>query len=153
MGSRCMPPRRRSPRRESVAAAIRWLEWAAGDLATAVAYRNDPSVPFRNSAYFAQQAAEKAIKAVILLDNRAIDRVHDLEALSRDLPDDFAVPATIDELARLSDLAIDARYPDEGDTVDADTAARSIATATTILDAAMAHFAIRGIPTDDIRPQ
>jgi HEPN domain-containing protein len=148
-----MPPPHRSTRREQLAAAVRWLEWAAGDLATAVAYRDDPSVPFRNSAYFAQQAAEKAIKAVILLDNRAIDRVHDLEALARDVPGDFAVPATIDELARLSDLAVEARYPDEGDTVDADTAARAIATATRLFEAALAHFARRGIPTDEIRPQ
>lgn len=153
MGSRSMPPPRRSTRREKLAAAVRWLEWAAGDLATAVAYRDDPSVPFRNSAYFAQQAAEKAFKAVSLLDDRAFDRVHDLEALSRDLPDDFALPTTIDELARLSDLAVEARYPDEGGTVDAEAAAGAIATATRLFEAAVAHFAVRGVPTGEIRPR
>ncbi len=148
-----MSPRRRQPGAEHVTEAIRWLGWAEGDLVTAIENEANPKVPYRNAAYEAQQAAEKAIKAVILLAGLGFDEVHDLEALATQVPAGFPLPVTTDALARLSDLATEGRYPDEGEAIAADEVAQAIATATKICSAAVEHFVARGVDRASITPR
>ncbi len=72
---------------------------------------------------------------MILLAGLGFDEVHDLEALATQVPPGFSLPVTTDALARLSDLATEGRYPDEGEAIAADEAAQAIATATKICSA------------------
>ncbi len=140
-----MAPRRKIPSADSVAEAVRWLGYALGDLATARANRNDSSVPYRNVGYSAQQAGEKAIKAVILLEARAFEMIHEIETLALKVPSDFTVPATMEDLAWLSDLETAARYPDEGDHITAEDIDRATWLADTLVKSAIAHFVARGV--------
>jgi HEPN domain-containing protein len=93
----------------------------------------------------AQQAGEKAIKAVILLDNLPFEMTQDLAAIAAQAPSDFANPASTMDLAWLADIETMARYPDEGDTVTSEDAKRAVGIANGILAAAAGHFAARGV--------
>lgn len=64
-------------------------------------------------AFHAQQAAEKAIKAALVMEQVRIPRVHELERLVSLLPTDWALP-DVAELARLSRYAVAGRCPSGG---------------------------------------
>ncbi len=140
-----MSPRRKQPSAADAEEASRWLAFARGDIETAQAFLGSTAVPNRNTAYMAQQAAEKAIKAVILLDNLAFEMTHDLAAIQAQAPSDFSNPASTLDLAWLADIETLARYPDEGDTVTSDDAERAVGIANAILMAAASHFGARGV--------
>jgi HEPN domain-containing protein len=61
--------------------------------------------------YPAQQAAEKALKAVLIHLGMEPPRTHYIEQLIRLLPADVLVPAGITRAIRLTDYAMTARYP------------------------------------------
>lgn len=64
--------------------------------------------------FHAQQAAEKALKAVATLRGIAAPRTHDLAALGQALLDDgAALPLSVDELRALNPFAAEYRYDDE----------------------------------------
>ena len=140
-----MSPKHKKPSTGNVQEASRWLAFARGDIETARAFLGSAAVPNRNTAYMAQQAAEKDIKAVILLDNLAFEMTHDLAALQAQAPPDFSNVASTMDLAWLADIETMARYPDEGDTVNGDDAERAVGIANAILTAAARHFVGRGV--------
>lgn len=64
--------------------------------------------------FHAQQAAEKALKAVAVLLGLEVPRTHDLAALGQAILDDgAALPLTIDQLRSLNPFAVEYRYDDE----------------------------------------
>lgn len=140
-----MSPKHKQPSAANVEEASRWLAFARGDIETARAFLGSTAVPNRNTAYMAQQAAEKAMKAVVLLDNLPFEMTHDLAAIQAQAPSDFSNPASTMDLAWLADIETLARYPDEGDTVTIDDAERAVGIANAILTAAAGHFAARGV--------
>lgn len=144
-----MSPRQKRPSVDFEAEARRWLAFARGDLESASALMST-STPFRNVGYLAQQAAEKALKAVILLDDAPFDMTHDLTAVAAQLPAGFHLPVAIADLAWLADIETFARYPDEGDTITGDDASRAMAIADFILAAVAERFASRGIDVEHI---
>lgn len=115
--------------------ASRWFRFAEEDLLTAVACVLDQDVPPRQACYFAQQAAEKALKACLIACGRDYPRSHDLNYLRTLLPPQWRVHETHSSLAELTEWLVEARYP--GDWPDATEAeARStIETATGVLAA------------------
>ncbi len=144
-----MAAKQKTPGPEPIKEAAGWLGYAFGDLATAISNRQSPDVPNRNAAYMAQQAAEKAIKAVILLENEPFDMVHDVDVLATQVPADFALPVSLEDLAWLSDLETMARYPDEGEVVTVDDVDRAIEIARKTTDAARGRFASRGVSDEE----
>lgn len=147
-----MSPRHKNPSAGFEDEAGRWLAFARGDLDSATALLGTRT-PNRNVGYLAQQAAEKALKAVILLDNAPFEMTHDLTAVATQLPADFQSPVDIAGLAWLADLETSARYPDEGDMITGDDARRAAAMTEAILAAVAAHFASRGIDEAQIEPE
>ena len=147
-----MAARKKTPGPEPIREAVHWLGYALGDLATAASNRHEVSVPNRNAAYMAQQATEKAIKAVILLENEPFDMVHDIDVLAGQVPTDFPLPVSSEDLAWLSDLETAARYPDDFDVIDVDDVDRAIGIARRIINATRAHFASRGVSGEDLTP-
>ena len=88
-----------------------WLARAKGDLALARA-----ALPvgafYEDLCYHAQQAAEKAVKAVYQHHGWTFRYTHDLDELLAGLKSHgFAVPAEVEEARSLTSFAWQARYP------------------------------------------
>ncbi len=147
-----MSPRQKRSSPDYEAESCRWLAFARGDLGSAVALLGT-GTPNRNVGYLGQQAAEKALKAVILLDDAPFEMTHDLNAVAAQLPHDFRSPVDAAGLAWLADLETMARYPDEGDTITLEDARNATQMADAILGAVGAHFASRGIDETRIEPE
>lgn len=90
--------------------ALRWLSWAIEDLDLAQATLKTEGLVPRGACAWAQQAAEKALKALLV--DRDIDppKSHDLARLARMMPElDAGAPeSSLDDLSRWS---IEGRYP------------------------------------------
>ena len=147
-----MSPKRKHPSAAFQAEAARWLAFGRGDLESALALLAT-ATPNRNVGYLAQQAAEKALKAVILLEAAPFEMTHDLTAVAAQLPPSFAQPVTTAELAWLADLETSGRYPNEGDTVTHDDAGKAVELAHLVLSAAGARFASVGIGEGRLEPE
>lgn len=105
--------------------ADRWLTWAEEDLTLAQHTAADPEVVRRGACTWAHQAAEKALKALLVSEGRDPPKIHDLARLARMLSE--PAQASFDELdlAELTRWAIEGRYPDdleEATSSDVDTA-------------------------------
>jgi HEPN domain-containing protein len=92
--------------------ALRWLGFALGDLEAARSRGGRPVRP-RIVAFQARQAAEKALKAALILDGMAPRRTHDLDDLRERLPAGWRLKLRMRDLGRLSDYAAESRYPDD----------------------------------------
>ena len=91
--------------------ARRWLRYAREDLASAV--RLSDEAPPRHAAWLAQQAAEKAVKAVLVALQIVFPYVHDLDRLVALVPDGWGVRDVGGDLALLTSFAVESRYPDD----------------------------------------
>jgi HEPN domain-containing protein len=93
---------------------LAWWAYVESDLLTidaAIAYHD---VSWVAVAFHAQQAAEKALKAILVAREQSVPRVHDVLRLLRDVQrltalDDTLVPAC----SRLNELGNVSRYPDD----------------------------------------
>lgn len=100
-----------TPQREE---AERYLRMARRDEAAFLALLEIPSVDFSVACFHAQQASEKALKAVMCLLGVEFRRTHDLEALAGQLSDAGCAPSiATDDLRRLTPYAVEFRYDDE----------------------------------------
>ena len=99
----------------------RWLRYAREDLRTAQALLRDlESLIPRHACWLAQQAAEKAIKALFVRAQIDFPRTHDLDLLWGKLPAATRAAISSEALADLSEWAVESRYP--GDWPDAGAA-------------------------------
>jgi len=90
-----------------------WLEEAKEELKTAEQLSNLHR--YAHSCFHSQQAAEKAIKALIIQAKRFIHRSHDLVELHNEVKDTLQLEPTIaDNLPELSTYYTQARYPNAG---------------------------------------
>jgi HEPN domain-containing protein len=101
----------------ALAEADRWLRYAWDDLGAAEALLSEKEHTPRHPCWLAQQAAEKALKAALVLAGVNFPKRHDLDALRNLLPDDWEVKRAHPDLAQLTEWAVEARYP--GDWPDA----------------------------------
>ena len=95
----------------------RWLRYAQEDLVAAEMAVGNRAMAARHACFLAQQAAEKALKAIFVFLRVDFPWRHDLEALRTLIPDDWALKADLPDLATLTEWAVEARYP--GDWPDA----------------------------------
>ena len=103
----------------------RWLRYAAEDLRTAETLLSQPHVAPRHTCWFAQQAVEKALKAVLVYLQIDFPRTHDLDALRNLVPDGWQFKEAAPDLASLTEWAVEACYPGhwpEATNTEADTA-------------------------------
>lgn len=100
-----------TPQREE---AERFLRLAKRDQAAFAALLNTSTVDPAVACFHAQQAAEKALKAVMCLHCLEYRRTHDLEELAGTLADVGIVPPVDEiELRCLTPYAVEFRYDDE----------------------------------------
>jgi len=91
--------------------ARRWLRYAHEDLEAAEALVGQPYAAARHSCWLAQQAVEKALKAILVFLQVDFPRSHDLDALRHLIPSDWQVAVEHPDLADLTEWAVEARYP------------------------------------------
>ena len=116
--------------------ARRWLQFAREDLLGAATLVSDLDAAPRLACFFAQQAAEKALKARLIAAGVAFPRVHDLVAMRGLLPAESKVGLDEDALASLAVWATEARYPADLPNASRADAERSIEQAREVVAAA-----------------
>lgn len=84
-----------------------WWEYAEADIKTAENSNN--AGDYYAAGFWAQQAVEKGLKALILLRGEEFKKIHDLEALAKNVKADEAI---IDKCRKISPAYTIARYPD-----------------------------------------
>ena len=87
-----------------------WLRHARSDLALARIPRT-PEILLQALCFHAQQAAEKALKAVLILQGVAPPRTHHIKTLLELLSSRVEIPSPVREAASLTDYAVMSRYP------------------------------------------
>jgi len=89
-----------------------WLRHALSDLALARQAENNPDVLPNQTAFHAQQAAEKAIKGAMIHEGLLFARTHDLQDLvKRWTPSGRDWPASLGNVKTLTPYAVESRYP------------------------------------------
>src|SRR3954471_19877498 len=90
--------------------AARWLEFAHDDLGVAEQSAADTVVP-HVGCYHAHQAAEKALKAILVLLQIQFPFTHDLDGTRDLIPPGWHVVQAFPDLQDLSQWAVRGRYP------------------------------------------
>ncbi len=130
---------------EHRAEALRWLRFAQEDLAEAERLlRFSDAIP-RHICWLAQQAAEKALKAALILEGVEFPYRHDLDALRNLLPNGWAVKKEYPDLAELTVWAVEARYPGDWPEATLEDAQRAVDQARGVLDFVVRDFRRRNI--------
>ncbi len=90
-----------------------WAKHALGDLAAARVLAQSPDIDPSTVGFHAQQAIEKALKSVLVLGQIDFSRSHDLVGLMHRLPSGWDLGLDEEQLARVSQFAVETRYPIE----------------------------------------
>ena len=89
-----------------------WLRRAKSNLARARLLAGQPEILYEDLCFDAQQAAEKALKAVLVHSGVAFPRTHALaELLTLVTRAGLEVPVEVREATLLTPYAVEARYP------------------------------------------
>ncbi|MFB3131642.1 MAG: HEPN domain-containing protein [Rhodothermales bacterium] len=133
------------------AEARRWLEYAADDLRTAEFLLQQPDFIARHPCWLAQQAAEKALKALLIFLQIEYPFSHDLDQIRLLIPEGWRVRYDPPDLSFLTEWAVEARYP--GDWPDATEVDAQEATdqARTVLEYVRGDLARHGLERGDVR--
>ena len=97
--------------RERQATTTEWLNRARGDVRVAEAAADTRPPALATLCYLCQQAAEKALKAVLVYLQIDYPLSHDLDAVRDLIPGDWLVKLEYPELKWLARWAIEGRYP------------------------------------------
>ena len=121
---------------EAHLAAERWMQKATSDLSACQILLDAEAPPLDVVCFHAQQAVEKAIKGTLTALGTPFPKTHDLAALSRLLPDDVSVAPRVEDQVELTRYAVELRYPDDYEEIEAALAVRLAAVAETTCAAA-----------------
>ncbi len=127
------------PGADALGEAVDWLRFAEDDLGAAkLGLQNRPQIQPRHVCFDAQQAAEKAIKAICLAEAVTFPYTHDLPRLADLLAPAARPSATAEQLQELTLWATAQRYPgdDEAEWPDAE---RAVEVAETVVADARAN--------------
>jgi HEPN domain-containing protein len=111
----------------------RWILFAEADLRAAQLLSLDSDVPGRIACFHAQQAAEKALKALLVANNIPFRKTHDLVVLVGLLPSGLREELELLDTDVLQPWAVDGRYPGDLPDASADEAAEALAVAAAIV--------------------
>jgi len=94
-----------------------WLRYAYSDLELARVKR-PPKVLFEGLCFHAQQAVEKALKAVLIAKGVPPTKTHNIRTLLDLLPPDVVPLEEVEDAASLTDYAVISRYPGDFESID-----------------------------------
>ncbi len=109
-----------------------WLRYARSDLELARVVRPD-EVLFEGLCFHAQQAAEKALKAVLIAKGVPPPKTHNIRTLLDLLPQEVIAPQEIEDAASLTDYAVTSRYPGDFESVDEEEYEETVRLAETVV--------------------
>lgn len=95
----------------NVSEARLWMSYAKSDLDAAYALLEKGDFFPRQICFLAQQAGEKALKAILILLGINFPKVHDLDRIRELIPEGWEVKEKFPELYDLSVWAVESRYP------------------------------------------
>ncbi len=98
------------PKKPKPGSAQDWLQRAKSDLALSGVAR-PPEVMYNELCFHAQQAIEKSLKAVLILEHIEFKRTHHIGYLLKLLPQKIISPPEALEAASLTSYAVMTRYP------------------------------------------
>ena len=108
------------------------LRYAYSDLELA-RVRRPSKVLFEGLCFHAQQAAEKAMKAILIAKSVPPPKTHNIRTLLDLLPQEVIVPEEIEEAASLTDYAVTSRYPGDFESVDEEEYKEAVRLAETVV--------------------
>ena len=111
--------------------ACAWLRKAEEDLLVA---ENELDNVAWASAFHAQQAAEKALKALLVALKVDPPRTHEIEFLLRLLEEKGVETRGVSEAGKLTDYAVEARYPDLEEEPTVEEAAEALELARSVVE-------------------
>ena len=91
--------------------AIRWLRFSREDLDVTELLLTRRPMASRHVCWLSQQAAEKALKAALVLEGIEFPFTHDLDAPRNPLTEGWSVRTTHSDLAELTQSAVETRCP------------------------------------------
>ncbi len=122
------------PHKNQPGSALDWLSRAQGDLAIASAPL-PPGAFLEDLCFHAQQAAEKALKAVSIHHRISFRYTHDLDELTNGLKQSgIDVPPAVEDATILTTFAWEARYPGTGEPVTQDEYTEAVAMARSVVE-------------------
>lgn len=130
----------------------RWLRYAEEDLEVAEVIIEHEQAP-RVACFHAQQCAEKAIKASLIAMGVSFRKVHDLELLSQELPDDWALSKDPERLSWLTVWAVEPRYPGDLPEATVDDARAAVRQAREILATALKDLEDHGYDQKEVHEE
>jgi len=95
----------------NVSEARLWMSYAKSDLDAAYALLEKGDFFPRQICFLAQQAGEKALKAILILLGINFPKIHDLDRIRELIPEGWEVKEKFPELYDLSVWAVESRYP------------------------------------------
>jgi HEPN domain-containing protein len=113
----------------------RWFRYAEEDLDAAQRLTDAPGGVPRHPAWLAQQAAEKALKAVLIREQIEFPRTHNLRRLRALIPPRWGVSDVSVDLDPLSQHAVESRYPENVPDVTSEEARSAVSDAERIVEA------------------
>ena len=116
-------------------ATAEWMAFARGDLALA-GVTPPRGVPLALICFHAQQAAEKALKAVLVFHGAEVPRIHDIVVLIDLVEALVLVPPSLHAAGDLSAYATRSRYPGDSEPVMRAELARAVRLARDVVEAA-----------------
>ena len=114
-----------------------WLARAKSNLVRARTVL--PNTFLEDYCFDAQQAAEKALKGVLVARDQQVPRTHDLAFLISLLASEWVIPDEVLAGARLTRFAVTTRYPGTTEPITSDDHHRAVAIAATIVEWAEAQ--------------
>ncbi|MGH2733706.1 MAG: HEPN domain-containing protein [Actinomycetota bacterium] len=118
----------------------RWIRWAREDLVLAECAHADKDAVPRGACAWAQQCAEKTLKAVIVAQGIDPPKTHNLLTLEQLMPDSVKTALVDLDLEELTRWSIQGRYPgdlEEATTADAIQAIADAAAVLRVVEAAL----------------
>jgi len=109
-----------------------WLRYAHSNLELARVKR-PPKVLFEGLCFHAQQAVEKALKAVLIAKGIPAPKTHNIRTLLDLLPPDIILPKEVEDAASLTDYAVIIRYPGDFESVDEEEYKQAVQLAETVV--------------------
>ncbi len=88
-----------------------WLNRAKSNLSQSKIGSVDPEVYLEDLCFNAQQAAEKALKAILIYRGKYFPRTHSIAVLLSLVEQVIVIPSTIRNSVILTDYAVESRYP------------------------------------------
>ena len=110
-----------------------WLSHARSDL-TLASISPPEGVMLEGLCFHAQQAAEKALKALLVYHHLEFPRTHNIGTLLDLLHEAVSIPSEVEDAASLTDYAVMTRYPGDTEPVDSDEYQQAVRLAHAVLE-------------------